>query len=185
MIDQIISDVKPKMKSSIDNMISELQKIRTGRANAGILDEVRASYYGSPTPIREMASVTTPESNVIAIKPWDKGTLAAIETAIRASDIGLAPINDGVQIRLVLPPMTEERRKEIVQQARKISENAKIAVRNIRGEAWSKVGQAIKSNEATEDDKYRAEEELNKITLEKNKEIDKIIADKEAEIMKI
>lgn len=185
MIDQIITEIKPKMRSSIDNLISELQRIRTGRANAGILDAVFVPYYGSPAPIREMASVTVPESNVISIKPWDKNVLSDIESAIRNSDIGLAPINDGTQIRLVLPPMTEERRKEIVGQIKKLGENTKVSIRNIRGEAWTKVQQAVKSSDATEDDKYRAEEELNKITLEKNKEIDKIILEKEAEIMKI
>lgn len=185
MIDQIISEIKPKMKNSIDNLILELQRIRTGRANASILDGVLVPYYGNKTAIREMASVTVPEPTVIAIKPWDKNALSDIETAIRSSDIGLSPINDGTQVRLVLPPMTEERRKEIVGQVKKLGEGAKVAVRNIRGDAWAKVQGAVKNNEATEDDKYGAEEELNKLTLEKNKEIDKIISEKEAEIMKI
>ena len=185
MIDQIISDTKPKMKSSIDNLIVELQRIRTGRANASILDGIMVPYYGNKTAIREMASITVPEPTQIAIKPWDKNALSDIETAIRSSDIGLAPINDGAQVRLVLPPMTEERRKEIVGQVKKLGEAAKVAVRNIRGDAWTKVQGAVKNNEATEDDKYGAEEELNKLTLEKNKEIDNIVSEKEAEIMKI
>lgn len=185
MIDQIISEITPKMKSAVLNLTSELQRIRTGRANASILDGVLVPYYGNKTSIREMASIAIPEPTVIAIKPWDRNSLSDIETAIRSSDIGLNPINDGVQIRLVLPPMTEERRKEIVNQVKKLGESAKVAVRNIRGDAWSKVQQAVKSKEATEDDKYEAEEELNKIILEKNKEIEKIISEKEAEIMKI
>jgi len=185
MIDQIITDIKPKMKSAIDNLATELQRVRTGRANASILDGILVPYYGSTSSIREMASITIPEPTVIAIKPWDRNALSDIETAVRSSDIGLSPINDGVQIRLVLPQMTEERRKEIAGQVKKMGEDAKVSIRNVRGDAWTKVQQAVKKNEATEDDKYSAEEELNKLTLEKNKEIDKIISEKEIEIMKI
>jgi ribosome recycling factor len=185
MIDQIIQEIKPKMKSSAENLISDLSKIRTGRANAGILDDIIVPYYGNSSHLREMASITIPEPTVISIKPWDKNVLADIETAIRASDLGLNPINDGTQIRLVLPPMTEERRKEIVSQVKKFGESAKVSLRNIRSDAWSKVQHAVKSKEATEDDKYQAEEELNKLILENNKEIDRIVAEKETEIMKI
>ena len=185
MIDQIIDESKPKMNSAIDNLKEDLAKIRTGRAHAGILDGIAVSHYGTTSLIKEVASVSVPESNMIVIKPWDRNALSAIETAIRASDLGLNPTNDGVQIRLVLPPMTEERRKEIAVQVKKYGEQAKISLRNVRGEAWSKVQQAVKNKEATEDDKYTAEERLNKLTDEKNKEVDKISAEKEAEIMKI
>jgi len=182
MIDQIIDESKPKMNSAIDNLKEDLAKIRTGRAHAGILDGIAVSHYGTTSLIKEVASVSVPESNMIVIKPWDRNALSAIETAIRASDLGLNPTNDGLQIRLVLPPMTEERRKEIAVQVKK---QAKISLRNVRGEAWSKVQQAVKNKEATEDDKYTAEERLNRLTDEKNKEVDKISAEKEAEIMKI
>jgi ribosome recycling factor len=185
MVDQVIIEIKPKMKAAIDNLSEELSRIRTGRAHAGILDGIKAMYYGTATPLKEMASISVPEPTVISIKPWDRGVLSDIETAIRNSDLGLSPVNDGTQIRLVLPPMTEERRKEIVGQVKKHGEGAKVSLRNIRGEAWSKVQTAVKNKEATEDDKYQAEEKLNKLIDEMNGQIEKVIAEKEAEIMKI
>lgn len=185
MVDQVIEEIKPKMKLALDKLVEELSRVRTGRANASILDGISAPYYGSPTPIKEMATISVPEPTVISIKPWDKGILADIESAIRNSDIGLSPVNDGSQIRLVLPPMTEERRKEIVTSVKKSGEAAKVSLRTIRGEAWSRIQGAVKNKEATEDDKYTAEEKLNKLIEENNKEIEKIIAEKEAEIMKI
>lgn len=185
MIDSIIKEVKPKMKWAIEKLSDDLARIRTGRANPGILDGIMVSYYGTNTAIRELASISVPESNQILIKPWDRGSLNGIESAIKSSDIGINPINDGQQVRLVLPPMTEERRKEIATQVKKNGEEAKIALRNIRKEAWEKVQNAEKSNQATEDDRYWAEEELNKIIDEMNKEIDNVVAEKEKEIMKI
>jgi len=185
MIDQIIKDTRPKMELSLEILREGLSKIRTGRANASILDGVMVSSYGTMTNLKEVASITIPEPNQIYIKPWDKNVISSIESAIRSSDIGLAPINDGVAIRLILPPMTEERRKQIANQVKKLGEDAKISIRNIRGEAWSRVQQAEKNKDATEDDRYRGEEELNKITNEMNKEIDIITAEKEVEIMKI
>ncbi len=185
MIDQIINEIRPKMKDSIKELISELSRIRTGRAHASILDGVRAMYYGNLTPLNEMATISVPEPTVITVKPWDRGVLADIETAIRNSDLGLSPVNDGQQIRLVLPPMTGERRAEIVSQIKKQAEQTKVILRNIRGDAWSKVQAAVKNKEATEDDKYEAEEKLNKVILEMNKEVDRIASEKEAEILKI
>jgi ribosome recycling factor len=185
MIDQIIDEIKPKMKSAVTKLQDDLSRIRTGRAHAGILDGVKASYYGSPTPLKEMATISVPEPTVISVKPWDKGILADIESAIRNSDIGLSPVNDGTQIRLVLPPMTEERRREIVSQVKKLGELGKVTLRTIRGEAWSKIQTAVKNKEATEDDKYQAEEKLNKLIEEMNREVDKVVTEKEAEIMKI
>lgn len=185
MVDQIIIEIKPKMKAAIVNLSEELSRIRTGRAHAGVLDGIKAMYYGVATPLKEVATISVPEPTVISIKPWDRGVLSDIETAIRNSDIGLSPVNDGNQIRLVLPPMTEERRKEIVLQVKKQGEAAKVSVRNVRGEAWSRVQSAVKSKEATEDDKYQAEEKLNKLIDEMNGEIESIIAAKEAEVMKI
>lgn len=185
MIDGIIKEVKPKMQTAIGKLQSDLTRIRTGRANPSILDGIMVSYYGTSTAIREIASITVPESNQILVKPWDRGALNPIETAIRNSDVGINPINDGQQVRLVFPPMTEERRREIVTQVKKNGEEAKVALRNIRKEAWDKVQTAEKNNQATEDDRYWAEEELNKIIDEMNKEIEKVVAEKEVEIMKI
>ena len=185
MVDQIIAEIRPKMKGAIENLSLELSRIRTGRAHAGVLDGVKAMYYGTATPLKEMASISVPEPTVISIKPWDRGVLSDIETAIRNSDLGISPVNDGTQIRLVLPPMTEERRKEIVGQVKKLGEQAKVTLRNVRGEAWSRVQSAVKNKEATEDDKYQAEEKLNKLIDEMNSEIEKVVAVKEAEVMKI
>jgi ribosome recycling factor len=185
MVDQIIAEAKPKMQAAIENLSEGLSRIRTGRAHAGILDGVKAMYYGTATSLKEMATISVPESTSISIKPWDKGVLSDIETAIRNSDLGLSPVNDGTQIRLILPPMPEERRKEIVGQVKKLGEQSKVVLRNIRGEAWSRVQAAVKNKEATEDDKYQAEEKLNKLIDEMNGEIDKTVATKEAEVMKI
>lgn len=185
MIEEIIKSVRPKMKDAINHLIDDLRKVRTGRAHADILDSVKASYYGALTPIKEMASISVPEPNVIAVKPWDRNALADIELGIRNSDLGLSPINDGVMIRLVLPPMTEERRKDLATQIKKMGEEAKVALRNVRGEAWGRVQEAEKKGDVTEDDRYRAEEELNKLISEYNKEVDQTVAEKEKEIMKI
>lgn len=185
MVNEILKQVRPKMKEAIAHLETDLRKVRTGRAHADILDPIKASYYGISTPVREMATVSVPEPNVIAIKPWDRNALADIELAIRNSDLGLSPINDGIQVRLVLPPMTEERRKELAGQVKKMGEEAKVTLRNIRSEAWSQVQAAEKKNEATEDDRYQAEEELNKLITEFNKEVDQVLSAKEAEVMKI
>jgi len=184
-IDNLLKEAKPKMAVAIESLREELSRIRTGRANPVILDGVMVPYYGSSSPISAMASVSVPEANQIVIKPWDRSVLGDIETAIRASNIGLNPVNDGQQIRLVLPPMTEERRKEIVSQVKKLGEAAKVSLRNIRREIWDKVQTAEKNNEATEDDRYRAEEELNKVVNEMNANVDKTISEKEQEIMRI
>jgi len=185
MIDGIIKEVKPKMKGAIENFKTELSRIRTGRANPTILDGVIVSYYGASTAIKELATISVPEANQIVIKPWDRGALNEIDSAIRNSNIGLSPINDGQQVRLILPPMTEERRREIVTSIKKLGEETKVALRNIRRDIWDKVQTAEKNNEATEDDRRWAEEELNKIINEMNKEVDMIVTEKELDIMKI
>jgi ribosome recycling factor len=185
MIEEIIKQAREKMHDSASAFREDLKKIRTGRANPDILDSIKVSYYGTMTNLKEMASVSVPESTVIAIKPWDRGALSDIESAIRNSDLGLSPVNDGILVRLVLPPMTEERRKDITKQVKKLGEEAKVSLRNIRGDAWSRVQSAEKQGDATEDDRYQAEAELNKLITDMNKEVDKITLDKEQEIMKI
>ncbi len=185
MIDQIIKEAKPKMNLALQKLANDLVKVRTGRANAAILDGIFVSYYGIKSPIKEIASITVPEPAVIAIKPWDRNALADIELAIRNSDLGLSPINDGVLIRLVLPPMTEDRRKELAGQVKKSGEEAKVTLRNIRAEAWGRVQEAEKKKAATEDDRYRAEEELNRLINDMNKQVDETVVDKEKELMKL
>jgi ribosome recycling factor len=173
------------MQTVISDLKNDLAKIRTGRANPAILDDIKVKYYGAVSSLREMATITVPEPTIISVKPWDRNSLGDIELAIRNSDLGFSPVNDGIQIRLILPPMTEERRKEIVTLVKKTGEQAKVTLRTVRGDYWSKVQTAEKNGEATEDERYMAEEELNKMISEKNKEIDKIILDKEKEIMSI
>ena len=184
-VDNLLKEAKPKMLAAIENLKEELSRVRTGRANPAILDGVMVPYYGSSSTISAMASVSVPEANQIVIKPWDRNVLGDIETAIRASNIGLNPVNDGQQIRLVLPPMTEERRRDIVTQVKKSGEETKVSLRNVRREIWDKVQTAEKNKEVTEDDRYRAEDELNKLVTEMNSNADKVVADKELEIMKI
>ena len=185
MIDKLVKEAEPKMKSAIEKFSLDLSKIRTGRANPAILDNVIISYYGVNTPVRELATISVPEANQISIKPWDRNALSDIELGIKNSDIGLSPINDGTQVRLILPPMTEERRKELATQVKKMGEEAKVMLRNIRREIWDQVQAAEKKNEATEDDRRWANGKLDELIDNSNKEVDKIIADKEAEIMKI
>ena len=185
MIDQIIEECKPKMNLSLDALQDELSRIRTGRAHAGLIDGFTVNYYGSETPIKEVASITVPEPSMISVKPWDKGLLSIIDSAIRNSDLGLSPVNDGTQIRLILPPMTEERRKEITGQVKKHGEETRVAIRNIRADAWTKVQSALKDKQITEDDKYAAEEKLNKLVVDMNQKVDQFISKKETEIMKI
>ncbi len=184
-VDNLLKEAKPKMLAAIENLKEELSRVRTGRANPAILDGVMVPYYGSSSTISAMASVSVPEANQIVIKPWDRNVLGDIKTAIRASNVGLNPVNDGQQIRLVLPPMTEERRRDIVTQVKKSGEEAKVSLRNVRREIWDKVQTAEKNKEVTEDDRYRAEDELNKLVTEMNSNADKVVADKEQEIMKI
>lgn len=185
MIDTILKETKPKMEQTLQNFRSDISKVRTGRANPSILDGIVVSYYGANSLIKELATISVPEANQITIKPWDRGALSQIEAAIKISEIGLSPINDGQQIRLVLPPMTEERRRELATQIKKMGEEAKVSLRNIRRDTWDKVQTAEKNSEATEDDRRWAEEELNKMVTQMNKDADMIVAEKEAEIMKI
>lgn len=185
MLDKIISDGKPKMEAAVDHLKEDIKTIRTGRATSSLVDDVMVPYYGNSTPLKQVASVTTPDSNMISIQPWDKGVLGDIELAIRNANLGFNPINDGHQVRIVLPPLTEERRKEFVKSVNQKAEVAKIALRNIRKEAWEKIQAAQKAGELTEDDKYRGEERLNKMIDDFNKLIDETSKQKEKEIMTI
>lgn len=185
MLEKIIAEAKPKMEQAVDHLKEDLKTIRTGRASSSLVDDVMVSYYGSTTPLKQVASVTTPDSNLISIAPWDKNILGDIELAIRNANLGFNPINDGHQVRIVLPPLTEERRKEFVKSVNQKAEVVRISLRNIRKEAWEKVQAGQKSGELTEDDKYRGEERLNKLIDEFNKQVDEIVKQKEKDIMTI
>ncbi len=174
-----------KMEKSINSLKYEYNSIRAGRANAAVLDRISVDYYGSPTPINQMAAISVPEPRILAIQPWDMSALSLIEKAILASDIGINPSNDGRIIRLVFPALTEERRKQLSKDVSKFGEEAKVAIRQIRRDCIEKIKTMKKNSEITEDDQKYGEEKLQKITDEFVKRIDEIADAKTKEIMEI
>lgn len=174
-----------KMSKRVDAYHSELKTIRAGRANASVLDKVAVEYYGTMTPVAQVGSISSPEPKQLVISPWDTTLLKGIEKAILASDIGIAPQNDGKVIRLNFPPLTEERRKELVKQVKKYAEEAKVQVRNVRRDAMDSFKAQKKSGEVTEDDLKGIEKDIQKLTDKFIKEVDDIAAAKEKEIMEI
>jgi len=182
---KMILDASGKMDEAINRFEDELKTINTGRASSLLVEGLSVTYYGSTTPLKQVASITTPDARQIVISPWDKNALGDIESAIRASDIGLSPTNDGSSIRLNLPPMTEERRRDLGKLVNKMSEEAKISLRNIRGEVWDAVKSAEKRSEFTEDDRYQAEKELNDLISKRNEKVETIAAEKQSEILKV
>ena len=181
----VFETAKTKMGKTINALVSEYGTIRAGRANPQILDKVTVDYYGTPTPINQLASVSATEARVLTIQPWDKSVLKGIEKAIQTSDIGINPQNDGSVIRLTFPPLTEDRRKEIVKDIQKMAENSKLAARSVRRDRLEKLKAMKKASEITEDDLKDGEKEIQKITDSFIKEIDEISAAKQKEIMEI
>ena len=173
------------MTKSIDALDREYKSVRAGRANAAVLDRVNVDYYGVPTPVQQMAAISVPEPRTLLITPWDKSTLKDIEKAILTSEIGINPQNDGTCIRLNFPPLTEERRKDIVKDIRKKGEDAKVAVRNQRRDALDKLKALKKNNAITEDDEANGEKKIQNLTDKFCKEIDELAGIKEKEIMEI
>lgn len=178
-------DVEERMKKSVSVFAENLGAIRAGRANPKVLNKLSVEYYGTSTPITQIASVSVPEARLIVIQPWDKSLLQEIEKEIQKSDIGINPVNDGNVIRLSFPELTEERRKELVKEIKKMVEDAKVAIRNIRRDSIDEFKQKQKASEITEDDLAIAEEEIQKLTDKYNKEIDAEFEKKEKEIMSI
>ena len=174
-----------KMKKTCESLTAQLATIRAGRANAAVLDQIQVDYYGVPTPIQQVASVSTPDPRSLFIQPWDGSVLKGIEKAILASDLGINPQNDGRGIRLVFPPLTEERRRDLAKQTRKYGEESKVAIRNIRRDAIERFKKQQKSSEITEDDYKIAEKDIQKLTDDFIKEIDKITEKKEKELTEI
>lgn len=185
MADVIMTEAKEKMQKAAQNLQRELGQIRAGRANASLLDRITVNYYGAPTPLNQMASIQIPEARVLMITPFDKSILQDVEKAIMASDIGISPTNDGNVIRLIIPQLTEERRKELAKDVKKEAENAKIAVRNIRRDAIDEYKKQQKNGDITEDDLRGLEKEVQKLTDESIKEVDKIASDKEQELLDV
>lgn len=174
-----------KMQKTIDVVISDFAGVRAGRANAAVLDKVTVDYYGSPTPINQVAAISSPDPRTLTIQPWDASILKAIEKAIQTSDLGINPQNDGASIRLNFPQLTEERRKELVKQIRKYAEAGKVAIRNIRRDAMEAFKKKEKSSEITEDDLKQAEKDLQKLTDDSCKKLDDLLAKKEKELMAV
>ena len=181
----IFATAEDKMNKSVNNLISEFAAIRAGRANPGVLDKLSVDYYGSPTPINQVAAVSVPDPRTLMIAPWDKSVLKEIEKAILISDIGINPQNDGATLRLIFPPMTEERRKELTKDIAKMGEDCKVAIRSIRRDAMDKIKDMKKKSEITEDDQKNGEKKMQDITDRFVKEIDKLTEAKQKEIMEI
>ena len=178
-------EIEEKMEKRINGYAGELKTIRAGRANASVLDKVAIDYYGTMTPVQQVGSISSPEPRLLVIQPWDASVLKEIEKAINASDIGIAPQNDGKVIRLNFPPLTEERRKEIVKDIRKMAEEAKVAVRAVRRDGIETAKAEQKEGNMTEDELKQAENDIQKLTDKSVEEIDKILENKEKEVMSI
>ena len=178
-------EVENKMKKTCEALTTQLATIRAGRANAAVLDQIQVDYYGVPTPIQQLATIATPDPRSLLIQPWDASVLKGLERAILASDLGINPQNDGRGIRLVFPPLTEERRKELAKQTRKYGEESKVAIRNIRRDAIEKLKKQQKNSEITEDEMKMVEKDMQKLTDDSCKELDKLLENKEKELMSV
>lgn len=178
-------EYESKMQKAVAALSSEFATLRAGRASAAVLNKVMVDYYGTPTPITQIASVSTPEPRLLIIAPWDASVLKAVEKAILSSDIGINPINDGKTIHLVFPPLTEERRRELAKQVRKYSEEAKVAIRNVRRDALENYKAMKKKSEITEDDLRVIEKDIQELVDKYSKEIEKVAEAKEKELMEV
>jgi ribosome recycling factor len=179
----IVDDSAQLMRKAVEHVQQQLAKVRTGRASASMLDAVKVEYYGEPTPLAQVGSVSVPDARSIMIQPWDRTALQSIEKAILAANLGITPQNDGQVIRISVPPLTEERRKDIVKQCKKMAEEGKLAVRNIRRDANEELKKAEKTEHFSEDERKRGEDDVQKNTDKYVAEIDKILAAKEVEVM--
>lgn len=183
MINDIKKTAEDKMKKSVEALKTEFSKVRTGRAHAGILDHVKVDYYGSPMPINQVANISILDPHSLSVQPWEKGMGAKIEKAIRDSDLGLNPASMGDVIRVPIPPMTEERRKDLIKVVRGEAEGSKVAIRNIRRDAIAHLKDLLKEKEISEDDERRAQDDIQKLTDKYIAEMDKVLAEKEKDLM--
>ena len=184
MIDELLKDAEKRMKKAVEVLKGEFAGLRTGRASTVLVEDIKVDYYGSKMPLKQVAQISVPEPTQISIQPWDPSVIPAIEKAIRNSDIGAQPQTNGNVIRINLPPLTEERRREIVKRAGKLAEQARIAIRNIRHEVMKEL-ERLKKEGVSEDEVKRAKDELQKITDRFTKQVDKLLSSKEEEILKI
>jgi ribosome recycling factor len=183
MIDEIYQETRENMGKTVEALKRELQRIRTGRASLSVLDGIKVDYYGTPTPLNQMATLAVPESRLITIQPWDASVIKDIEKAILKSDLGLTPSNDGKILRISIPPLTEERRKELVKVIHKICEDHKVTARNIRRDSNDLLKSLKKDGDISEDEAFRSQDEVQKITDEHIKLIDECYSEKEKEIL--
>ena len=185
MLDEIQKDAKTRMGKSVESLKQELVKVRTGRANTSLLDHLTVEYYGSPVPLNQVASITVSDPRTLTVTPWEKNMVQPVEKAIIASDLCLNPNTAGTTIRIPMPPLTEERRRDLVKLVRHEGENAKVAIRNIRRDANTHFKDLLKAKDVTEDEERRAEQEMQKLTDHYIAEIDQVLSDKEQELMEI
>jgi ribosome recycling factor len=185
VIDEFLQDAREHMDKSVDATRTKFQSIRTGRASPALLDRITVDYYGASTPLRQLSTVSAPEARMLTVQPYDKSAIKAIERAIMESDLGLTPNNDGQLIRLVVPELTEERRRQLVKVVRNLTEEGKVALRNIRRDVMHDLKELRDAGEAGADDEHRAEEALQKLTDDKVKELDALLKGKEAEILEV
>lgn len=185
MVNELIHGESGTLDQAIVHFSEETAKIRTGRANPALVEDLLVDYYNTRTPLKQIASISIPEARQIAISPWDKGSLTQIEAAVRESNLGLNPVNDGTLIRITLPSLTEERRKELVKTLNQRAEEARIAIRTIREDVWRKIQDLERSGTIAEDDKFHGKDELQKVVDEYNKKIEEIREKKEAEILTV
>ena len=183
--ESVLLDSEDRMDKALGALDRDFSRLRTGRASTGLVDNIKVDYYGTPTPISQLASVAIPDSRTITIQPWDRGAFAGVEKAILKSDLVLTPVNDGKIIRISIPPLTEDRRKELGKLARKSGEEAKVALRNIRRDAIEKFKAAQKKSEMTEDELHEGEEKMQKLTDKYVKEIDGMVAKKSKELAEV
>jgi len=181
----VIDDGKKRMAGALSSLTKEFSRLRTGRASVSLIEPIMAEYYGNPTPVGQIASLSVPDARTITIQPWDKAAFSAIEKAIMKSDLGLNPVNDGKLIRISIPPLTEERRKDLVKLAKKFTEDAKVAVRNVRRDLNEDLKKLLKDKTITEDEQHKLTDEVQKLTDETIKKCDQAFAGKEKEILEL
>ena len=184
-VDELIQDAQRRMDQSVEHARSEFNTVRTGRASTALLDRITIDYYGQPTPLKQLATINVPEPRLLTVQPFDPGSMRAIEKAIQESDLGLTPSNDGKVIRLPIPQLTEERRKELVKVVRHLAEEGRVAVRNVRRDVIHHLKELVNNGDVGADEEHRAEERVQKLTDEHVKHIDEALKHKEAEILEV
>ncbi|MGH2874699.1 MAG: ribosome recycling factor [Solirubrobacteraceae bacterium] len=185
MIDELLADGRERMAKSVEAIRHEFGSVRTGRASPALLDRISVDYYGTSTPLRQLATVSAPEARMLTVQPYDRSSIKAIERAILESDVGLTPGNDGTLIRLSIPELTEERRKQLVKVVRQIAEDGRVAIRNVRRDVMHDLRELKEAGEAGSDDEHRAEVELQKLTDARIAELDELLKHKEADILEV